>query len=370
MIKTYFLPRLLVFALMIMGCSIEIDQPARTTSSPSAENTPAASSTELFPTTQIPVTWAHLNLTGKLIYISSTKEGNDIISHVQMLDLMSGDIRTILSLPQVWIYYATISPDARNIVMSYALPAQPNSSTPRILYIMPLDATIDPQPLFTPPTPDDRYIQAEWSPDGEYIYYAHYDNKIRLPGQLDPVYDIVRMKHPDGQPEKVTANAFWPRISADSKKIVYISINPESARNELYVANADGSSAEQITFSGSFSPDIIDAPIFSPDGKSIILSVPSPVQAYQPNWFEKLLGIQVAQAHDVPSDWWSVSITGGMPTQLTNIQTINLFASISPDRKRIASVSGEGLFVMELDGSHLTQLIADPGVHGTVSWIP
>ena len=82
------------------------------------------------------------------------------------------------------------------------------------------------------------------------------------------------------------------------------------------------------------------------------------------------MAIQVAKAYSIPSDWWSVSIIGGMPTQLTNIQTINLFASISPDRKRIASVSGEGLFVMELDGSHLTQLIADPGVHGTVSWVP
>jgi hypothetical protein len=26
--------------------------------------------------------------------------------------------------------------------------------------------------------------------------------------------------------------------------------------------------------------------------------------------------------------------------------------------------------VMDLDGSNLTQLISDPGVHGTVRWIP
>jgi Tol biopolymer transport system component len=78
----------------------------------------------------------------------------------------------------------------------------------------------------------------------------------------------------------------------------------------------------------------------------------------------------VAKAHDVPSDWWSVPITGGAPTQLTNIQTINLFASISPDQQHVASLSGDGIFVMDLDGSNLTQLVSDPGVHGTVSWIP
>jgi len=26
--------------------------------------------------------------------------------------------------------------------------------------------------------------------------------------------------------------------------------------------------------------------------------------------------------------------------------------------------------VMDPDGSNLTQLVSDPGVHGTVSWIP
>jgi Tol biopolymer transport system component len=55
---------------------------------------------------------------------------------------------------------------------------------------------------------------------------------------------------------------------------------------------------------------------------------------------------------------------------LTQLQTINLFAAISPDQKHIASLSGDGIFVMDLDGSNLTQLVADLGVHGTVSWIP
>ena len=63
-------------------------------------------------------------------------------------------------------------------------------------------------------------------------------------------------------------------------------------------------------------------------------------------------------------------VTGGTPTQLTKLQTINLFASFSPDKKYIASMSGDGLFVMDLDGSNLTRLLSDSGVHGTVSWIP
>jgi Tol biopolymer transport system component len=178
------------------------------------------------------------------------------------------------------------------------------------------------------------------------------------------------MRYPDGGPEKIATNAFWPRISSDSSRLVYITIDPDTGRNELFLANADGSNPRQVAFADSRTQEIIDAPIFSPDGQSILVSVPSLAQSYQPNLLERFMGIQVAKAHDVPSDWWSVPITGGAPTQLTNIQTINLFASISPDKQHLASLSGEGLFVMELDGSGLTQLISDPGVHGTVTWIP
>jgi Tol biopolymer transport system component len=370
MIKAFFLPRLMVFALVVTSCSIEMDQTTGTALPPSRKSTLATGPTALFPTTHTPVTWAHLNLTGRLIYLSSTKENDKVSSNVQMLDLVSGDIATIFSIPHAWVYYATISPDAKHMVMSYVPPTEANSSPNRALYLMPLDATITPQALFTPPTPDDHYTQAEWSPDGKYIYFVHYNTKNRLEGQLDPVYDLFRMQFPDGQPEKIADSAFWPRISSDSSKLVYISVDSASGKNELFLANADGSNPQRVAFADPWTEEIIDAPIFSPDGQSILFSVPSPAQSSQPNWFEKLMGIQVAQAHDIPSDWWSVPVTGGTPTQLTNLQTINLFASISPDEKYVASVSGEGLFVMDLDGSSLTQLVSDPSVHGTVSWIP
>ena len=102
----------------------------------------------------------------------------------------------------------------------------------------------------------------------------------------------------------------------------------------------------------------------------MIFSAPPPPQAYRLNWFERLMGIQVVKAHSIPSDWWSVPVTGGVPARLTQLQTIRLFASLSPDKKHIASLSGEGIFVMDQEGSNLTQLLFDPGVSGTVSWIP
>ena len=361
----------LFFAFLVSGCSVEVNQPVAIASTPSPESSPAAASTSSFPTTHTPVLWADLHLTGKLVYLSSITDSTNLIANIQILNLTTGDISTIFSAPAgAWIYYMTVSPDAKNVVMSYIPSSQGGSPSSRDLYIMPLDATVSPRLLFPPPDPADRYVQAEWSPNAKYIYYAHYNDNDKPDDQLNPPYDIFRMNYLDGQSEKIAERAFWPRISFDSSKIVYISLTPGTGLNELFIANADGSNPQKVNFSGPWIPDIIDAPIFSPDGKSILFSTPGPSQSYQPNWFERVMGIQVARAHSIPSDWWSVPITGGAPTQLTKLQTINLFASLSVDQKHIASVSGDGLFVMDLDGSNLTRLLSDSGVHGTVSWIP
>ena len=367
MLKTSFVLRVLICAFVICSCSIEVDQ-VRPTATPAVPR--ATESASSIPGTQVPVTWAHLNLTGKLVYLSSSMAGEQLTSTVQMLDLVSGTVTPIFSTPGAWAYYATLSPDEKLLVMSYVPPKRPNSSSGRSLYVIPLDASTEAQPLFASPTPDDHYIQVEWAPDGEYLYYVHYNSQIRLAGQLDPVYDILRMRYPEGEPEKIADHAFWPRVSFDSSKLVYIFVDPDTAKNELFVSDADGSNPQRVELSGPQIPEILDAPIFSADGGSILFSAPEPTQSYQPNFFERVFGIQVARAHDVPSDWWSVPITGGGPTRLTQLQTINLFASLSPDQKYIASLSGEGIFVMDLSGSNLTQVVSDSGVHGTVSWIP
>lgn len=365
----------IVLALCISACSVDVSPPAISTPILSASPTlpvGAGNATASVMTTTVPITWAGLKLEGRLVYTSPPLAGDvSFFISIQSLDLTTGEITPIFTTTGYdWIFYMSVSPDAKQLVMSYMPPTQSGSSSSRALYIMPLDATVPPQPLFLLTTPDDQYIQAEWSPDGKYIYYVHYNTTEQAPGEIYPTYELLRMAYPDGQAEKVAEKAFWPRLSADSSKLVYVSLDPASGTNELFVANADGSDPQKISLSGPAIPRIIDAPIFSPDGQSILFSAPPPPQAYQPNWLEKLMGIKVARAHSIPSDWWSVPVTGGEVIRLTQIQTINLFASISLDHSGIASVSGEGLFTMDLDGSDLTQLLFTPGVSGTVSWIP
>ena len=361
---------LVIFSLL--GCTVEVNQPASPTPLPGdLSPAPTISILDANNTTLIPNTWADLNLNGGLVYSTVSTEGGVYTSRIQLLDLVSGESKTIFtSTGNAWIYYLTVSPDAKQLIMSYAPPSQPGAESVTSLYALPLEGTATPQILFTPPTPYDRYIQVEWSPDGQYIYFVHYNHNTQPAGQAFPDYQIFRMAYPDGQPQKILDQAFWPRISPDSSRLVYITLDPSSGTNQLSLANTDGSNRQAIMFSDASVSAIVDAPIFSLDGQSILFSAPSPPQAYQPNWLERLMGVQIASAHNVPSDWWSVPILGGVPVRLTHLQTIKLFASISPDGKHVASLSGDGIFVMDLDGSNLNRILFDPGVSSTVNWIP
>jgi Tol biopolymer transport system component len=323
------------------------------------------------PVTKIPVTWGSLNLTGKLVYTITDQQTNAI--SIRALDLANGEISTVFQAPEnSWVYFSAVSPDNQQLVIAYSAPASNVSDSRPALYLLPLDGSTPPKLLFTPPSDLDEYNQPCWSADGKYVYFFHITlTPLTSKGQQVASVGLERVAYPGGQPEKIMASAFWPRISSDSKQLVYVSIDPTNGKNKLFLANMDGSNSQEVVMSGNKPPDIIDAPLFSPDGKSILFSAIVPVQASAPTWLEKLFGVTVASAHTVPSEWWSVPLSGGVPNQLTHIQTTGLYASVSPDGKYIASTSGMGLFVMHPDGSDLTILIDNSGGDfATLSWIP
>jgi Tol biopolymer transport system component len=325
-------------------------------------------------TRQIPVTWAHLHLSGRLVYTQVALVDSLLLSQIQILDLMTGSLTTVFQAPQdSSIYYITVSPDHTNIIMSYAPPPGDNPAG-QALYIMPLDGSQGPQLLFAPPTHHDSDVEAEYSPDGKYLYFTRINNQTPLGvGQVYPPYEIYRMALPDGQPEKIAENAYWPRPSADSFSLTYVSIDLFSLwNNKLYINSVNGGGSHEVSLIHPLPPDIIDAPVFSPDGQSILFSAPVRTESYQPSWMDRLIGVQVAKAHtNVASDWWSVPVDGGTITQLTNIQSSGLFASFAPDSKHVVSHSSDGIFVMNPDGSEITMLISNTqSAAGTVRWIP
>ena len=175
----------LIFAFALSSCSIEGDQstiasPAATsqsipTISPATERAPQSNDVT---STQIPITWGDLDLTGKLVYINAISLDNVFKLQVQVLDLVSGEVTTIFDAPKYsWIYYVSVSPDYTQLLMSYNPPPGDNP-VDQDIYVMPLDGSQPPQRLFTPPAPEDDYMEVEWSPDSKYIYVTHVNYHI------------------------------------------------------------------------------------------------------------------------------------------------------------------------------------------------
>ncbi len=355
----------ILLSLILSACAMQLDRPATPTAAPTPDGM------------RIPVTWGGLNLTGKLIYINEEDTPDAILLIIQMLDLKSGRLSRLFKAPdQAFIYALTLSPDHKQLMMSYALPTDKDSFGVPALYSMPLDGSSPPRLLFAPPSKDDQYFQPLWvsTAGKEYLYFSRARSKgPSKAGTQNLQIDLYRMALPDGEQEEIAANAFWPAVSTDGSRLVYVSIDPKDGTNQLISANPDGSNARPIATTGEWIPRYIDAPVFMADGKTVLFSAVSLSESKPAalTWLDQLLGVSAASAHNIPSDWWSVPVDGGVVTQLTHLQTTALFASILPSQKYIASYSGMGLFVMSPDGTGL-QMLSDKvgGLPSSLNWIP
>ena len=124
MIKPHFLWWALIFAMAIASCSIEVAQPSL--------ETPTSQPDALLRSTQIPVTWANLNLTGRLVYsIGSVDKDNNYRIEIHILDLVTGEDVTVYTAPiNAWIYYFSVSPDGTQLVMSFTRTARESRYRP------------------------------------------------------------------------------------------------------------------------------------------------------------------------------------------------------------------------------------------------
>lgn len=304
-----------------------------------------------------------VKLTGHLVYIQGVRS-------VVKLDLASGQIVTLFEgKDNAWITGASVSPDGKQVVMAYAPPtSDPAQMGYTALYTLPVDGSAAPKVLLQRGNDQETFFNPVWSMDGKYIYYSHeVQDSTSHQKYVTYKYILERASYPAGKIQQLADEAFWPRVSPDGKQLAYVSFNPSANANDLYIADLDGSHARLVMPAGDFFA--VDAPLFSPDGQMIMFSAVGQPQVSQLSWFDQLLGVQVAEAHNVPSEWWRVPTADGKPQQLTNIADTGMYGDFSPDGQHVAFISANGLFVMNPDGTNLTQL-AQGGPSGTVDWIP
>jgi hypothetical protein len=306
--------------------------------------------------------WGSLGLKGSLLLIVPGPDGTALMR----MDLVSGALAPLYQAPnQALISTALLSPDGSQILLAYAPP--PTEQTQLVytsLYLLPADGKSAPKPVFSSPPADEAYFAPVWAADGKSIYTSHFK---RGADNAPDRFSIDRVTL-DGQLHTVLADAEWPSLSPDGTQIAYVSAAP-GGTNDLYLAGIDGSHPHPALPTGAF--PAVDDHFFTPDGKAIVFSAvnPQPAVSPTPTLLERLFGISLTSAHNVPSDWYGITQATGQIQRLTTLGDTGMYATLSPDGRRMAFIAQSGIYVMNLDGTQLTQL-TDQIATGTVDWQP
>jgi Tol biopolymer transport system component len=195
-------------------------------------------------------------------------------------------------------------------------------------------------------------VNPAWSPDGERIAFA---------SDRDGNREIYVMNADGTQVVRLTNNAaadYLPAWSPDGKLIAFVSERDGNA--EIYVMNADGTNPRRLTGN-----DAIDTePAWSPDGRKIAFRSGRSFNFYDPGWSVGNGNLYVMNAD------------GSGITQLTSNAYPDMQPAWSPDGATIAFRSGDGnglhdIYSMKPDGTDKKRLTVDTNYdRNNPSWSP
>jgi len=297
---------------------------------------------------------------GQIVFVEIDERDQFVTEY----DLATRRTRRLFTAPEnAWVAGTAVSPDGSQIVMAYA--PEPPAGQVQFGYtgLFVLNEGDISEELVTRNAPDEVFYNPVWSPNSDFLYYSHVipdsQNSMVFTNQLE------RLNPETGDIQTVATDGIWPRLSPDGTKVTYVTINPGSLANALYIADANGENSTLLIPEDRF--QVVDVPMFSPDGRWIYFSASELTQSTL-TWWEVLLGIEVAAAHNIPSDWWRIAAAGGEIERLTNRDEVGLYGEFSTDGEIIIFVSTSGLYQMNADGTNLERLL-EVSAAPSLSWV-
>lgn len=358
---------LLLTALGMAACAAEDGRLATPeTSLPPPTEAPtesaATATADATATTMLEATEAAQDgLTGRLYYVGYINQRQ----HLLTLDLASGEETSLFAVPgDAWLSEVVASPDGRQLLLAYAPSPEQNQAQFGFtaLHVMPADASTEPALLIAQEDPSESFFNISWPLD-DTIYYAHFAPAIDETGAVLYGSQVERALLPGAEVEVLAVDAAWPRLSNDGAHLAYV-----TEAGDLVLSAADGSSPEFLLGPESFAA--VDAPLFSPDDSRLYFSAVDLEPAAFLSPLDRLLGVRVARAHSVPSDWWRLPVAVDGPAErLTTIDKIGLYGDFDDAGRHLYFVAADGVYVMDPDGRDLTQLSTTPTVP-TIDWAP
>jgi hypothetical protein len=65
-------------------------------------------------------------------------------------------------------------------------------------------------------------------------------------------------------------------------------------------------------------------------------------------------GTEAAAAHDIPSDWWRIPVSGGEPERLTELNLVGLYGDFVGNGRYLAFASRSGLYLLDTHDMSVT----------------
>ena len=342
----------LLFTLLLTSCG-----PPATAVATQAVGSTAVASTAIPSPTTIPTSSFYA------IELSAGQQALVKIDHVFAVR------HTIFQVPtNGWLASFDLWPVAGSggqFVVAYAPPPPPGEINFGFtsLYLLPQDGG-EMELLLGSQVDGELFFNPVWSADGQSIYFSHVTPREGEEYAFDTT--LERLHLATGHIDLIAADAIWPQLSPDGTMLAYVRVEPVTLANSLVLADPDGSNTRELVGAEMFTA--VDAPVFSPDNQMIYFSAVEPATAR--SWWERLWGVQVAAAHNLPSDWYRLPVTGGEVERLTTINGVGLYGRFSPSGVPIfAFTSQGGIYEMAADGRELTKWL-EGAFTDSLAWTP
>ena len=296
-------------------------------------------------------------------------------SDLWVYDLATKQQTRIVALPQGGaVTGAAWSPDGQRVIFAQFWRRPNERSSGADLMIANADGS-NTQPFAERDAANTVLESPQWLPSGR-VYYT-----VRRVTNGREAMSVVRQTE-GGQPEVLVDNAYSPAVSPDETTLVYIRSSRAGQTMFKKTLSDSGDGCELISDQVF---QYLSLPRISPDGKRVALGG-SGEATLQPSGcggdprakasapgapvsldLAALVQPDVAYAHGLPADIYSLNLDGSNLTRIADIKDDDPTVAWSPNGSKLGIFGVAALFVVDAKGGPTDKLV-DQGGYGGLDW--